>query len=132
MRDIPWEHIFILSASAATSEFCKWVQIGIDLYIPYHKYQVKPYSSPWLSAASAAVIAHRNHFFVCTKMINLLNLKYSSDRLVIDAKGFLKLPNLHKPIKQKSPSLPRSLALGTFSKLPIVFSTKINLLYVLY
>ena len=29
-------------------------------------------------------------------------------------------------IKQKSPSLPRNLALGTFGKLPIVFLTKIN------
>ena len=36
------------------------------------------------------------------------------------------------PIKQKSPSLPRNLALGTFAKLPIVFLTKIYLLYLLY
>ena len=35
-------------------------------------------------------------------------------------------------IKQKSPSLPRNFALGTFGELPIVFSTKANLLYVLY
>ena len=35
-------------------------------------------------------------------------------------------------IKQKSPSLPRNLALGTFGKLPIVFLTKVNLLYLLY
>ena len=33
-RDVPWKHIFILSASAATSEFCKWVQVGTDAYIP--------------------------------------------------------------------------------------------------
>ena len=48
------------------------------------------------------------------------------------AKGFLKLPNLHMLIKQKSPSLPRNLALGTFGKLLIVFSTKVDLLYLLY
>ena len=35
-------------------------------------------------------------------------------------------------IKQKSPTLPRNLALRTFGKLPIVFSTKVNLLYLLY
>ena len=35
-------------------------------------------------------------------------------------------------LKQKSPSLSRNLALGTFGKLLIVFSTKINLLYLLY
>ena len=59
-------------------------------------------------------------------------VKNSSDRLVIVAKGFLKLPNLHMQIKQKSPLLPRNLARGTLSELPIVFSRKVNLLYLLY
>ena len=63
LRDVPWEDIFKLSASAATSEFCEWVQVGIDVYIPHRKYQVKPHSSPWFSAACAAAIIHRNHFF---------------------------------------------------------------------
>ena len=63
LRDIPWEDIFQLSASAAAGEFCEWVQVGIDVYIPHHKYQVKPHSSPWFSAACAAAIVHRNHFF---------------------------------------------------------------------
>ena len=35
-------------------------------------------------------------------------------------------------IKQKSPSLSRNLALRTFGELLIVFSTKVNLLYLLY
>ena len=63
LRDIPWEDIFKLSASAAASEFCEWVQVGIDVYIPHRKYHVKPHSSPWFSAACAAAIVHRNHFF---------------------------------------------------------------------
>ena len=63
LRDVPWEDIFKLGASAAASEFCQWVQVGIDVYIPHRKYQVKPHSSPWFSAACAAVIVHRNHFF---------------------------------------------------------------------
>ena len=62
LRDVPWEYIFKLSASAAASEFCEWVQAGIDVYIPHRKYQVKPHSSPWFSAACAAAIVHRNHF----------------------------------------------------------------------
>ena len=33
------------------------------MYIPHLKYQVKPHSSRWFSAACAAAIAHRNHFF---------------------------------------------------------------------
>ena len=63
LRDVPWEDVFKLSASAAASEFCEWVQVGIDVYIPHRKYQVKPHSSPWFSAACAAAIVHRNHFF---------------------------------------------------------------------
>ena len=63
LRGNPWEDIFKLGASAAASEFCEWVQVGIDVYIPHRKYQVKPHSSPWFSAACAAAIVHRNHFF---------------------------------------------------------------------
>ena len=33
------------------------------IYIPYRKYQVKPHSSLWFSAACAAAIVHRNDFF---------------------------------------------------------------------
>ena len=52
--------IFKLSASTAASEFCEWVQSGIDLYIPHRKYQVKPDSCAWFSAACVAAIVHRN------------------------------------------------------------------------
>ena len=63
LRDVPWENIFKLSASAAACEFCEWVQIGIDVYIPHRKCQVRPHSSQWFSAACASAIVHRNHFF---------------------------------------------------------------------
>ena len=63
LKDVPWEYIFKLGASATASEFCEWVQVGIDVYIPHRKYHVKPHSSPWFSAAFAAAIVHRNHFF---------------------------------------------------------------------
>ena len=63
LRDVPWEDIFKLSASAASSEFCEWVQVGTDVYISHRKYQVKPHSSPWFSDACAATVVHRNHFF---------------------------------------------------------------------
>ena len=52
LRDVPWEDIF-----------CESVQVGIDVYIPHCKYQVKPHSSACFSAAYAVVIVHRNHFF---------------------------------------------------------------------
>ena len=58
-----WEDIFKLIASAAASEFCEWVQVGTDVYIPHCKYQVKHDSSPLFSAACAAPIVLRNHYF---------------------------------------------------------------------
>ena len=64
LRDVPWEDIFKLSSSAAASEFFEWIQVGIHVYIPHRKYQVKPQSSPWFSAACTAAIVHRNHFFI--------------------------------------------------------------------
>ena len=35
LRDVSWEDIFKLCVSAAASEFCEWVQAGIDVYIPH-------------------------------------------------------------------------------------------------
>ena len=63
LRDVPWEDIFKFIASAAASEFCEWVQVGIGVYIPHRKYRVKPHSSPWFSASCAAAIVCRNQFF---------------------------------------------------------------------
>ena len=51
------------SRTDCDGEFCDWVQVRIDVYIPYRKYQVKPHSSPWFSASCATAIIHRNHFF---------------------------------------------------------------------
>ena len=39
------------------------MQVGIDVYIPHRKYQVKLHSSLWFSASCAAAIVHRNPFF---------------------------------------------------------------------
>ena len=63
LRDVPQEDFSKLGASAATSEFCAWVQVGIDVYIPHRKNQVKPDLSPWFSAACAGAIVYRNYFF---------------------------------------------------------------------
>ena len=62
LRDVPWEDIFKLSAFATGSEFCEWVHVGIDVYIPHLKCKVKLHSSPWFSAAFASAIVLRNHF----------------------------------------------------------------------
>ena len=132
LRDVPWEDIFKLSASAAASEFCVWVQVGINVYVPHCKYQAKPHLSPWFSATCAAVIVHRSNFFTFTNRINLLNLRGSSQGLVVVGKGFFQLPHLHMLIKQKTLSPFRNVDLETFGELLGVLSTKVNLLYLLY
>ena len=129
LRDVPWEDIFKLSASAAATEFCGWVQVGIDVYIPNRKYQV---SSPWFSAACAAAIVHRNHVFRLYQQNKSSHSKVKFRQASNRCKRVLKLPNFHMLLKQKSPALPRNFALGTFGKLQTVFSKKVNLLYLLY
>ena len=55
--------IIKFSDSAVASEFCEKVQVGIDVFIPFGKYQVKSHSSPEFSAACTVATVHRNHFF---------------------------------------------------------------------
>ena len=45
LRDVPWEDIFKLSASAAASEFCEWFRLELMYISLIEKYQVKPHSS---------------------------------------------------------------------------------------
>ena len=62
LRGVPWEDIFKLSASPAANEFCQWVQVGIDVYIPHRMSQVKLHSSPWFPAACTATIVQKSLF----------------------------------------------------------------------
>ena len=126
LRDVPWEDIFKLSASAAASEFCEWVQVGIYVYIPHRKYQVKPHSSPWYSASCAAAIVHRNYFFCLYQKDKSSDSKVKFRQTSNHCKKVLETAKLAYANK-KSPLLPVS-----FGKLQIVFSTKVNLLYLLY
>ena len=54
-----------------------------------------------------------------------------SDKLVVVAEVFLKLPNLLMLIKQESLSPPMNLVLATFDGLEIVFPVKVSLLFLL-
>ena len=38
LRDVPWDGIFKPSVCAAASEFCEWLYVGNDVYIPPRKY----------------------------------------------------------------------------------------------
>ena len=99
---------------AAASEFSEWVQVGIDVYIPHCKYQVKPHSSPWFSATCAAAIAHRNHFF-CLYQENKsseskVNLRQASDR----CKRVLEAARLADATKTKESIFSQKLASQDF------------------
>ena len=130
---IIWEtihgRIFKLGGPAATSEFCEWIQVGIDVYIPHCKYQLKPHSSPCFSAAL------RNSFFRLYQKNKFSESKGNFRQTVIVAKGLLKLPNLHMlpkftyaNNKTRQSITYRNLVLGTFGRLLIVFWNKVNLL----
>ena len=75
LRDIPWEDIFKLDASAAASEFCQWVQVGM-MYIS-HTENIR---SSLIHLHGFQLLALLRYFieiifFVCTKRMNLLILK---------------------------------------------------------
>ena len=69
LRDVPWEDVFGLGALLLLLllllvNFVSGFRLElIYIYIPHKKYQVKPHSSPWSSAACASAIVHRNHLF---------------------------------------------------------------------
>ena len=132
MKDVPWEDIFKLCASAADGEFCGCAQVGIDAYIPHRKYQVKPHASRWLSATCAATIVHRNRFFRLYQKDKSSESKVKFRQASNRCKRVLEAAKLAYANKKKSPSLPRNLALANFGELQKVFSTKVNLLYLLY
>ena len=127
MRDVPWEDTFKLFGSAA-SEFCEWVQVGIDVYVPHRKYQVKSHSSLSFSAA----IVYRNNFFYLylQNKSSECNAKFrqASNR----CKRVLEVAELTYATKTKDSSLPRNLAVVTLGELLTVFSTKVNLLELHY
>ena len=80
-------------------------------------------------AACAAAIVHGNRFFHLYQQNKSSESKVKFRQVSKCFKKVLEAANLL--LKQKIPSLLRNLALGTFGKLLIVFSTKVNLLYLL-
>ena len=130
LRNVPWEDIFKLSASAAATEFCEWAQVGIDVYITQTSGQTSLISMVFTSCTPA--IIHRNHFFRLYQQNISSESKVKFRQASNCCKSVLEAAKLAHANKTKSSSLPRNLALGTFDKLLIMFSTKVNLLYFLY
>ena len=88
LRDVPWEDIFKLGASAAASEFSEWVQVGTDAYVPQKISGQASLISMVFSAACTAVIAHRNHFFCL----------YQKDKSSVSEVKFRQASNRYKRI----------------------------------
>ena len=101
MRDVPWDDIFKLSASATASEFCEWVEVGINVYIPHHKYEVKAHSFLWFSVACAAAIIHRNHFFMFVQQNKSCESKVKFRQASNRCKRFLEAAELAYANKRK-------------------------------
>ena len=124
--------IFLNSASAAASEFCEWVQVGIDVYIPHLKYQVKPQSSPWFSAVCAAAIVHRNHFFHFYQQNKSSESKVKIRQASNCCKRVIEAAKPAYANKTKESITFQKLGSQDFCvELVIVFSTRVNLLYLL-
>ena len=105
----------------------------LDLFLSSDARICSTMSFPSLRNSDYIVVSVSIDFPINSQQDDLfLRKTYDYSWLVIVAKEFLKLPNLHMLLKQKSLSLPRNLALGTFCELLIVFWTKVNLLYLLY
>ena len=131
MRVVSHEDISKLSASAAVSEFCEWVQVGIDVHIPHHRGTTSN-SSPWFSSVHAAAIVHRNPFFHLYQQNESSESKVKFTQTSDCCKRVLEPTKLAYANKTKRVHhFPRNLALKTFDKLLIVFSIKVNLLYLL-
>ena len=61
LRDVLWEEIFKLSASAASCEFCEGFRLELMYISLIVNVRTSLTSSTWFSAACAAVMVYRNH-----------------------------------------------------------------------
>ena len=102
------------------------------MYIPHRKYQVKSHSFPLFSAACAAAIVHRNHFFCLYHKDKSANSKVKVRQATNRCKRVLEAAKPVYANKTKESITSQNLAFRTFSELQIVYSRKANLLYLLY
>ena len=86
----------------------------------------------WFSAACAAAIAHRNHFFHLYQQIKLSAYKVTFRNARNHCERVFEAAKLGYANKTKNLLLPRNLALETFGELLGVLTRKTNLLYILY
>ena len=102
-------------------------------FIRHHKYHVKPHSSPWwFSAACAPSIAHRTQFFHLYQQNKSSESKLNFRQASNCCKRVFESAKLAYTTKTKESMTSQKLGSRVFGELVIVFSTKVNLLYLLY
>ena len=84
------------------------------------------------SAACVTARPNRIHLLPLGQQCRSSKSKVKFGQAINRCKRVLKASKLSYTNKTKSLSLPRNLTLGTFGKLLIVFSIKVDLLYLLY
>ena len=104
---------------------CRWSTS--DAHILHRKYQVKPHSSPWFSAACATTIVHRNHFSFLYQTDKSSDSKAKFRHTSNHCKRVLEAAKLVYANKTKESITSHKLGSQTFSKLLIVYSIKVNL-----
>ena len=127
-------YICKLRTSAAASEFCEWIQVGIDVYIPHRKYYVMPHSSPWFSAACAAAIVYRNHSFYLYYQNKSSESKIEFRQASNRCKKVLEAAKLAYANKTKDSITTQKLDSRDFWRIANSFlnKSKVNLPYLLY
>ena len=102
------------------------------MYISLIMYQVKPQLSPLFSAACAAAIIHRNHFFRLHQQNKSSDLKVKFRQASNRCKIVLEAAKLAYATKTREYITSQKRGSRDFGELLTVFSTKVNLLYLLY
>ena len=104
--------------------------IGFKLELMYISLIVN--ISGQVSVAYAAAIYHMNHFFHLYQQNKFSEPKVKFRQASNHCKRVLEAAKLACANETKDCIFPRNLARGTFGKMPIVSSIKVNLVYFLY
>ena len=102
------------------------------MYIPHHKYQVKPHSSPWFSAACAAAIVHRNHFIRLYQQNKSSESKVKFKQASNCCKRVLEAAKLAYATKTKEPITSQKLGFQDFWRIANSVLNKGKSAYLLY
>ena len=99
---------------------------------PHRKYQVKPHSSPWFSAACAAATVHRNHFFRLYQRNGSSESKRKFRQASILCKRVLEAAKLAYATKTKESITSQKHGSQDFWQIANSVLNKVNLLYFPY